>query len=108
MSHSSASSTVASTKCSWTIVLKGNEPDEFVQTIFAPRADLVSRIGKDALTVTLRTKREPLPLAPRLQGKLLLMMAPMDDNVHPTSSLQMIDALGRRQQGFRSGRVAQS
>ncbi|MBL8265976.1 S9 family peptidase [Steroidobacter sp.] len=34
-----------------------------------------------------------LPLAPHLQGKLLLMMATMDDNVHPTNTLQMIDAL---------------
>lgn len=34
-----------------------------------------------------------LPLAAQLQGKLLLMMATMDDNVHPTNTLQMIDAL---------------
>ena len=39
-------------------------------------------------------------LAPRLQGKLLLMHGELDDNVHPTATLQVVDALIKSDRNF--------
>ena len=44
--------------------------------------------------------------APKLQGKLLLIVGEVDDNVDPASTMQVVNALDCCQKRFRIGRTS--